>query len=38
MHFKKIVDPSKPGKDGEEEFDEVFLQTVEFEGNETDAR
>jgi hypothetical protein len=35
VHFKKIVDPSKPGKDGEEEFDEVFLQTVAFEGNET---
>jgi hypothetical protein len=35
VHFKKVVDPSKPGKDGEEEFDEVFLQTVEFEGNET---
>ena len=32
VHFKKIVDPSKPGLEGEEEFDEVFLQTVEFEG------
>ncbi len=30
VHFKKIVDPSKPGLDGEQEFDEVFLQTVEF--------
>ena len=30
VHFKKIVDPSKPGVAGEEEFDEVFLQTVEF--------
>jgi hypothetical protein len=30
IHFKKVIDPSKPGKDGEEEFDEVFLQTVEF--------
>ena len=30
IHFKKIVDPSKPGLDGEEEADEVFLQTVEF--------
>jgi hypothetical protein len=35
VHFKKIVDPSKPGKDGEEEFDEAFLQTVPFEGTET---
>jgi hypothetical protein len=30
VHLKKIVDPSKPGTDGEAEFDEVFLQTVEF--------
>lgn len=30
VHFKKIIDPSKPGPDGEEEFDEVFLQTVAF--------
>jgi hypothetical protein len=30
IHFKKVIDPSKPGKDGEEEFEEVFLQTVEF--------
>jgi hypothetical protein len=30
VHFKKIIDPSKPGLDGEAEFDEVFLQTVEF--------
>jgi hypothetical protein len=30
VHFKKIVDPSKPGLAGEEEFDEVYLQTVEF--------
>jgi hypothetical protein len=30
VHFKKIIDPSKPGPDGEEEFDQVFLQTVEF--------
>lgn len=29
VHFKK-VDPAKPGMDGEEEFDEVFLPTVEF--------
>ncbi len=36
IHFKKIVDPSKPGLDGEEEADEVFLQTVEFaEGSQT---
>ncbi len=36
IHFKKIVDPSKPGLDGEEEADEVFLQTVEFaEGTQT---
>ena len=36
IHFKKIVDPSKPGLDGEEEVDEVFLQTVEFaEGTQT---
>jgi hypothetical protein len=35
VHFKKVVDPSKPGLEGEEEFDEVFLQTVEFEGAET---
>ena len=36
VHFKKIVDPSKPGLAGEEEFDEVFLQTVEFtEGTQT---
>jgi hypothetical protein len=36
VHFKKIVDASKPGKDGEAEFDEVFLQTVEFtEGTQT---
>ena len=35
VHFKKIVDPSKPGIEGEEEFDEVFLQTVEFNGTET---
>jgi len=30
VHFKKIIDPAKPGKDGEEELDEVFLQNVEF--------
>lgn len=30
VHFKRIVDPSKPGLDGEEEADEVFLQTVDF--------
>ena len=30
IHFKKIVDPSKPGLGGESEADEVFLQTVEF--------
>ena len=37
VHFKKIVDPSKPGLEGEEEFDEVYLQTVEFKnGTETD--
>jgi hypothetical protein len=30
VHFKKIVDASKPGLEGEAEFDEVFLQTVEF--------
>jgi hypothetical protein len=35
VHFKKIVDPAKPGIDGEEEMDEVYLQTVEFEGTET---
>ena len=36
VHFKKVVDPSKPGLEGEEEFDEVFLQTVEFsEGQQT---
>jgi hypothetical protein len=35
VHFKKVVDPSKPGLEGEEEFDEVFVQTVEFEGAET---
>jgi hypothetical protein len=35
VHFKKIVDPSKPGIEGEEEFDEVFLQMVPFENNET---
>src|ERR1700752_3026804 len=35
VHFKKVVDPSKPGTEGEEEFDEVFLQTVEFEATET---
>ena len=38
VHFKKIVDPSKPGLEGEEEFDEVYLQTVEFKnGTETDS-
>jgi hypothetical protein len=36
VHFKRINDPSKPGVEGEEEFDEVFLQNVEFtEGNQT---
>jgi hypothetical protein len=30
VHFKRIVDPTKPGLEGEEESDEVFLQTVEF--------
>jgi hypothetical protein len=30
VHFKRIVDPAKPGLEGEEESDEVFLQTVEF--------
>ncbi len=30
IQFKKVIDPSKPGPDGEQEFDEVFLQTVEF--------
>jgi hypothetical protein len=30
VHFKRIVDPSKPGLEGEEEADEVFLQTVDF--------
>jgi hypothetical protein len=36
VHFKKIIDPSKPGLEGEAEFDEVFLQTVEFtEGTQT---
>jgi hypothetical protein len=30
VHFKRVVDPSKPGLDGEEESDEAFLQTVEF--------
>jgi hypothetical protein len=30
VHFKRIIDPSKPGLEGEEEADEVFLQTVEF--------
>jgi hypothetical protein len=30
VHFKKVIDPSKPGVEGEQEFDEVFLQTVEF--------
>jgi hypothetical protein len=30
VHFKKIVDPSKPGPEGEQEFEEVFLQTVAF--------
>jgi hypothetical protein len=36
IHFKRIVDPSKPGLEGEEEADEVFLQTVEFaEGTQT---
>lgn len=30
VHFKRVIDPSKPGLEGEEEADEVFLQTVEF--------
>jgi hypothetical protein len=30
VHFKKVVDPSKPGLEGEQEFEEVFLQTVAF--------
>jgi hypothetical protein len=30
VHFKRIIDPAKTGLDGEEELDEVFLQTVEF--------
>jgi hypothetical protein len=30
VHFKKIIDPAKPGLEGEEEFDEVFLEKVEF--------
>jgi hypothetical protein len=30
VHFKRIIDPSKSGLEGEEEADEVFLQTVEF--------
>jgi hypothetical protein len=30
VHFKRVIDPSKPGVEGEEEADEVFLQTVEF--------
>jgi len=30
VHFKRIIDPAKPGLEGEEELDEVFLQTVEF--------
>ena len=36
VHFKKIVDPSKPGLEGEQEFEEVFLQMVAFaEGTQT---
>ena len=36
VHFKKVVDPSKPGLEGEQEFEEVFLQTVAFaEGTQT---
>jgi hypothetical protein len=36
VHFKKIVDPSKPGLEGEQESEEVFLQTVAFaEGTQT---
>ncbi len=30
IQFKKVIDPAKPGPDGEQEFDDVFLQTVEF--------
>jgi hypothetical protein len=30
VHFKRIIDPARPGLEGEEELDEVFLQTVEF--------
>jgi hypothetical protein len=31
VHFKRIVDPSKPGLDGEEEAEEVYFQNVPFE-------